>query len=375
MNGPSDRSRPGTKRAPSGPQMAAAQLQSYGEPEVLEVRTVARPEPGPGELLVAVAASAVNPHDAVVRSGTLRIITGRRFPLGVGLDFAGTVVASGAGTSDVAAPGNGTSVWGMVSPKVGHRTGAAAEYVVVPAGRVALKPAGLSMLQAASLITTGTTALRALRDVAELHTGQRLLIRGGAGGVGMVAVQIGRALGAHVTALASARDRDVLTELGADAVLDRHTTTTHQLQDYDVILDTVGTDLLAHRGHLRRGGTMVTTAFGSGPAIAAIIASTVYGSRRIRTFSSYPDQHVLDDLASFVDSGALRPVIDTVYPLRQIADAHRALTHPGRRGKLVLTTTDHHTSHPADAMNEAGNVMDTIDFDSQGLTLVAELGL
>lgn len=332
---PARKARPASVRSQPAPQMIAAQLQRYGGPEVLEVVQVDRPEPGPGEVLVSVEASAVNPHDEVVRSGALKIVTGRRFPLGLGLDFAGVVVAAGA---HAPASSVGTSVWGMASPKAGHRTGAAAQYVAVPADRVSAVPTQLSMIEAASLVTSGATALRALRDVAQLRPGQRLLVRGAAGGVGMIAVQIGRALGAHVTTLASARDREFLAGLGAHSVLDHRTVTPSHLQHFDVILDTVGVDLLAYRRRLTRGGRMVTIAFGSGPAMTSIAASTVFGPKRIRTFSSYPDQHLLLDLAGFVDSGAVRPVIGNVYPLRQIADAHRALAQPGRRGKLILTT-------------------------------------
>jgi NADPH:quinone reductase-like Zn-dependent oxidoreductase len=324
--------------------MTAVQFRRYGGPEVLEVVSAPRPEPGPEQVLVAVAASAVNPHDAVVRSGALKIMTGRQFPLGLGLDFAGTVVATGAGVRQLTA---GTRVWGMVSPQTRHVTGAAAEFVVVPARRVALMPERLSMTDAASLVTSGTTALRALQDIAHVEPGQRVLIRGGAGGVGMIAVQLARALGAHVTALVSKPDMDFATHLGAHQVLDYRVVQPHQLEPFVTILDTVGTDLLAYRRRLARGGRMITIAFGSGKAMADIAASTIFGSKRIRTFSSHPDHRLLDELASYVDSGAIWPVIDTVYPLARIAEAHRALEEPGRRGKLVLTTTtapQHHNN-------------------------------
>jgi len=315
-------------------QMTAVQFRRYGGPEVLEVVTVPRPTPGPDQVLVQVEASAVNPHDAIVRSGALKLMTGRKFPLGVGLDFAGTVVATGADVRQLSA---GTRVWGMVSPRARHITGAAAQYVALPAVRVAAMPEHLSMTEAASLVTSGTTALRALRDVAHVQPGERVLVRGGAGGVGITAVQLARALGAHVTALASHRDREFVTQLGAHEALDYRTVTPGQLEPFDVILDTAGTGLLAYRRRLSRGGRMVTIAFGSGRAMASIAASSVFGAKRIRTFSSHPDQRLLTDLAQYAESGAVWPVVGTVYPLQRITDAHRALTESGRRGKIVLT--------------------------------------
>lgn len=317
------------------PSMSAAQFRRYGGPEVLEISSVPVPEPASDQVLVAVHASAVNPHDAVVRSGNLKILTGRTFPLGVGLDFAGTVAATGA---DVPETLVATSVWGMVSPQSGHVTGAAAQYVTVPAERVAAAPAELSMVEAASLVTTGTTALRALRDVGQVQPGQRVLIRGGAGGVGVIAVQIARAFGAHVTALAGGAQLSFLTELGAHEALDYRTVNPNALEPFDIILDTAGTGLWAFRRRLRRHGAMITTAFGSAGAMASIVSSTVFGAKRIRSFSNYPDQPLLADLTALVDTGAVRPIIDTVYSLQQITDAHRALSTSGRTGKLVLTT-------------------------------------
>ncbi|WP_239159606.1 NAD(P)-dependent alcohol dehydrogenase [Winogradskya humida] len=304
--------------------MTAAQFQRYGGPEVLEMASVPRPTAGPGEVLVKIEASAVNWHDAVVRSGTLKIVTGRKFPLGVGLDFAGTDLATG------------TPVWGMVSPKSGHVTGAAAEYAVVPADRIAPMPSTLTWTEAAALVTSGTTALTALRDMTHVRPGERVLIRGAAGTVGMVAVQLAVALGAHVVALAGSRDLDFVAELGAHEVIDYRTVVPADLEPADVILDTVGADLLAYRRRLKRGGRMVTVNFGSAKAMTAIAASAIFGEQRVRTFSSYPDARLLDDLAGFVAAGSVRPVVDTIFPLQRIADAHRALTEPGHRGKLVL---------------------------------------
>jgi NADPH:quinone reductase-like Zn-dependent oxidoreductase len=316
--------------------MKAAQIMAFGAPDVMRINEVDRPVPGAGEVLVSVEASSVNGHDTIVRAGGLRIVSGRRFPIGVGLDFAGTVVATGAG---VDAHRVGDRVWGTVHPRKRHTVAAAAEYVVVPATRVAAAPTGISPVQAASLVVAGTTALLALRDTVRLSTGERVLIRGAAGGVGTAAVQLAHALGGHVTALARERHTTALKDLGADEVVDYTTTAAEQIGPFDVILDTVGTQLHCYRRRLTGHGRMVTIGL-SGPALAAIAASAVYGARRIRTFSANPDAALLRDLADHVTSGALRPVVESVYPLTDIALAHQAFERGGVVGKHVLAVSE-----------------------------------
>lgn len=321
--------------------MQAAQLREFGGPEVLHVVEVERPQPGPGEVLVRVDAHGVNSHDTLVRSGTLRWQTGRRFPLGVGLDFAGEVVATGGPAGATAGDrhelvGPGTAVWGMVSPKGGHTTGAAAQYVVVPIDRVAVAPPRLSPTEAASLVTPAVTAIRALRDIAGVNRGERVLVRGAAGGVGMIVVQLAHALGARVTGMAGADDADFVAGCGADEVVDYRAVSAADVGQFDVVVTTTGRGMLAFRRRLARGGRMVTVDFGSARAMAAIGVSTVFGSGRIRTFSSYPDAALLDGAAGYVRSGAITPVVGTVYPLSRIGEAHQAMASHRRPGKVVV---------------------------------------
>src|SRR3954465_5951837 len=163
--------------------MESAQITRFGGPDVLHVNDIERPAPGPGEVLVRVGASSVNGHDVLVRSGQVRMVSGRRFPIAAGLDFAGEVTETGSGVESYRA---GDQVWGMVHPRQRHTTAGAAEYVVVPAGRIAPTPAGaagaavapagriapprggLSPVDAASLVVGGATALIALRDSVRL---------------------------------------------------------------------------------------------------------------------------------------------------------------------------------------------------------------
>ena len=311
--------------------MKAAQIDRFGGPDVLRINEVDRPAPGKGEVLVQVQASSVNGHDVIVRAGGLKMVSGRKFPLGTGLDFAGIVVATGPGPAGYRA---GDRVWGTVHPRQRHVTGAAAEYVTVPADRVAPAPADISPCDAASLVVAGTTALIALRDSTRLAAGERVLVRGAAGGVGTAAVQLAHAMGGHVTALARDRYARALGDLGADRVLG-YDATPEQTGSFDVIVDTVGSELECYRRRLIIDGRMVTVGL-SAAALAAIAVSTVHGSRRIRTFSANPDTALLRDLAGQVASGALHPVVSGVFPLADIAAAHRAFSRGGTLGKHVI---------------------------------------
>ncbi|MFD5762182.1 zinc-binding dehydrogenase, partial [Streptomyces sp. NPDC127044] len=147
------------------------------------------------------------------------------------------------------------------------------------------------------------------------------------------------ALGCQVTALARARHAPALTDLGADEVLDHGSTTSDRIGPFDVVVDTVGTELNCYRSRLAKGGRMVTVGL-SAPALAAIAASSVYGARRVRTFSANPDATVLRALADHVTSGALRPVVTSVYPLADIAAAHQAFERGGVVGKHVVAVSE-----------------------------------
>lgn len=153
--------------------------------------------------------------------------------------------------------------------------------------------------------------------------------------MGTAAVQLAHAFGGRVTALARPRQAAALTDLGAERVLDYHKTTPKEIGPFDVIVDTVGTDLARYRRRLAAGGRMVTVGL-SGAAIAAIAASTVFGGRRIRTFSANPRTAQLTELAAHVASGTLRPVVDGVYPLADIISAHQAFDNGGALGRQVV---------------------------------------
>ncbi len=318
--------------------MRAAQFHRYGPPDVLGVAAVPIPVPKADEVLVRVGAATVNGGELLMRAGKLRALSGSRFPKGSGIDFAGEVAALGAGVADLAI---GDRVWGVLPrlqiTRSATGTGSMAEYVTIAAARLGATPAALDDAEAASLLAGGAVAIVGLRDTAKLAAGERILIRGATGGVGSIAVQLAHALGAHVTALVGPGNLDFVKELGADEALDYTTTTPAQLGRYDVIFDTVGSDLGTYQQHLAPGGRMVTIALDPPlRALGTVLASTIFGSRRIRFFSGNPRRALLTDLAGYVRRGALRPVIDSVYPLDGIAAAHRSAESRGGRGKRVV---------------------------------------
>ncbi|MDX6744689.1 NAD(P)-dependent alcohol dehydrogenase [Actinocorallia sp. A-T 12471] len=318
-------------------EMQALMFDRYGPPDVLYAGRVKRPSADRKHVLVRVRAVSVNGGELPLRAGRLKPFSEtllRGWPKRLGLDFAGEVAEL---AEPVAGLEVGTPVWGVMPRNQGF--GSAAEYIAAPPSCLSRAPAGLGHVEAAAL-PVGTTAITALRDKARLRAGERLLVRGGAGGVGNVAVQLGKAYGAHVTALAGGANLDLVRSLGADVALDYTTVSPADLGPFDVVLDTVGTDLPAWHRTLGRSGRMVTIAFDLArpfTSLASIALSVRHGSRRIRFFSGNPKTDLLDDLTRLVESGDLRPVVDTVHPLADAANAHRALEAGGTRGKHIIT--------------------------------------
>lgn len=305
-----------------------ASYDRYGPANVLREVTGPLPRVKPGHVLVRVRALSVNGGELAMRAGRLRPFSGNRFPKQIGLDLVGEVVAPGASRFSV-----GDLVWGIG----GMPLATAAEYAAVRPDRLGLVPEGLDAVQAAAL-PAGTTAITALRDKAALAPGERLLVRGATGGVGYVAVQLGKAMGAHVTGLTSARNLDLLRELGADEAIDyRHP---GELGQFDVVLDTVGTDLPAFRRLLAPGGRMVAISFDLTRPVRSlghIAANSLRRTRWTRFFSGDPRTPLFAELGRWVASGAIRPQVDRVFSLSDIASAHRALEDGGVRGKIVIT--------------------------------------
>jgi len=326
--------------------MKAIVQYEYGSPDTLRLEDVDRPDAAPRHVLVRVRAASVNAADWHIMRGDpklARLQLGLRRPKASirGRDFAGEVVEAGAGVTHVQ-PGD--EVYG----ETGTTDGAFAEYVCAPAGQVAPKPAGLTFEQASALPLAGCTALQGLRDVASVQPGQRLLINGASGGVGTLAVQIGKALGANVTAVCSTRNVELVRSLGADAVVDY---TTEDIawagQRFDVVLDLVGNRSLRElRRVLTEHGTLVLAGGGVfdggslvGP-MGLIIGGGLVGRvvrQRIQPFTATPTTERLTALGRLTESGQVRPVIDRTYSLAEVPTALRYLETEHARAKVVVT--------------------------------------
>lgn len=307
--------------------MRAIIQESYGGPEVLHETRVPRPEPGPGEILIAVRAAGVNPTDWKHRARAGFV---DRLPLILGWDVSGVVEAVGYGVA-LFAPGE--EVFGMLPYP--HGSGSHAEYVVGPARAFTRKPTVIDHVQAGALPLVSLTAYQALIDTAGIGPGQRVLIHAAAGGVGHVAVQIAKAHGAYVIGTASAPKHDLLRELGADEVVDYRTTDVAEAVDgVDMVLDPLGGETRARSvGLLRPGGTLVSLLSGGTPEEAARAAE-----RGVRTATMLveADHAGMNAVADLVAAGALRPRVEATFPLAEAAAAH-TLGETGRTtGKIVL---------------------------------------
>ena len=307
--------------------MRAVRFHEYGPPSVLVVDTVDRPEPQAGEVLVRVHFAGVNPIDWKLRAGYLQQYMPIPLPATPGLDFAGTVLGLGEGVTAVAI---GDRVFG-------RGAGTYAEFAIAPIATIAHLPDGVSFEQAATLHVGGVTAWLALFDSAHLEAGQRLLIQGGAGGVGSMAVQLGHWKGAYVIATASAANLDFLRSIGADEVIDYTTTNVEDaVHDVDVVVDTVGGEVTAHSWSvLKPGGILVTVA---GMADAGTAAAR--GVRAEAVARSTETRPILEELGKLVASGDLKPEIQQVFPLEQAALAQAASETGHGRGRILLRVAD-----------------------------------
>jgi NADPH:quinone reductase-like Zn-dependent oxidoreductase len=305
--------------------MRAISQDELGGPEVLKSVTLPTPEPGLSEILVRVHAAGVNPIDAANRQ--TGIFLGQP-PFVLGWDVSGTVAAVGLGVT-LYEPGD--EVFGMLPFPSIH--GAYAEYVVGPTRAFVRKPDVLDHVQAAAIPMVGLTAWQSLVDTARVDEACRVLIIGAAGGIGHLAVQIAKARGAHVTALASAEDAEFVHSLGADEVIDyRGVDFTQVVSDLDVALDVVGGDYPAKvLGVLKPGGILVST---QPPSLASVADMAAERGIRLAGILVEADDFGMTALADLAVSGKLVPTIAGIFPLEQAGAAESGKHGPG---KVVLT--------------------------------------
>ena len=321
--------------------MRAIVQDGYGSPDVLQLREIDRPVVADDRVLVRVRAASVNAADCHVIHLPLpaRVLFGLRKPKVPvrGFDLSGHVEAVGKSVTRFK-PGDEV---------FGHASGTFAEYASAREDRLVTKPRGLTFEQAAAVPVAGTTALQGLRDKAGVRPGQHVLIYGAGGGVGTFAVQVAKALGAHVTAVTSTRNLDLIRSLGPDEVIDyMRDDFTSPGKRYDVFLDIAANrSLSACRRVLAPNGTFVVAGAAKGGTGAvlrrmfAAFALSRFVSQRIVTFMARVCLEDLAVLKELIEAGTLSPVIDRTYSLRQVPDAVRYLAGGHARAKVVINVS------------------------------------
>ena len=329
--------------------MRAAVIHQYGPPSVLRVEEVARPEVRPKDVLIEVHAASINPIDTKIRGGGYRLPIRHTFPATLGMDVSGVVVEVGGAVTSFKV---GDEVYSSPSHR---RPGTYAEYVAVEESAVARKPRSIDHHQAAGLPLVALTAWSSLVDFGKVGPGHRVLVQAGAGGVGSIAIQLAKHLGAHVTATCSTRNVELVEQLGADQVIDYTKTSIQEaLEDQDLVVDSLGGD---HRTHalsvLRRGGR-IALLIGGIPAMSRRFGPTLGPLAAVGDLAgfmtwaflrhgvrSWPvvraaDGKLLAEISRLVDQGVIRPVVDRVVPLAEVDEGHRYSETGRARGKIIV---------------------------------------
>ena len=313
--------------------MRAAVLDRYGAPEVVRVAEVPRPEPRAGEVLVRVTAAAVTAADSRIRGarfprgfGVLaRLVFGVRRPRRpvLGGVFSGVVEAVGSRVT-------GFTVGDEVCGMTGARLGTHAQYVAVPAKKVARKPAGVTHEQAAGVLFGGSTALYCLRDRASVGPGRSVLVNGASGAIGTSAVQLAKHFGARVTGVTSAGNAALVTDLGADRVIDYTSTPLADVTDrFDVVLDAVGTlSPTSGRRLLTDDGVLLL--------VVATLGENLRARGNVKAGVTPERVQDFDLLLRLVAAGDLTVVVDRVYDLDDIAAAHRRVDSGHKVGNVLI---------------------------------------
>ena len=330
--------------------MKAFILDRYGSNDVVRAGEMPDPELHDDDVLVQIHAASVNPVDLKIRDGKLKLILPYRLPFILGNDLAGVVVRVGSGVRRFR-PGDEV----FARPDE-DRIGAFAEFISIKEDAVAHKPKKLTMEEAASIPLIGLTAWQALVERANLKTGQKVLIHAGSGGVGTFAIQLAKHLGAIVATTTSTANVDLVKSLGADIVIDyKKDDFANILHDYDVVLDTLGGKTLEKSVRvLKPGGKLISIAGPPDPDFAKEIGASWILRLAMRVLShrirkeakrhhvSYsflfmrPSGDQLREIGSLIDSGAIRPVVDRVFPFESTKEALAYVEKGRAKGKVIV---------------------------------------
>jgi len=334
--------------------MRAFTVERYGDQTGMRDAELPDPQPGADDVLVKIDAASVNPLDLRIRNGDFKAFLPYRLPLVLGNDLAGTVVRVGPSVTRFAV---GDEVYARPDK---DRIGTFAELIAVHQDDLAPKPATLTMTEAASLPLVALTAWQALVERARVQPGQKVLVHAGAGGLGSIAVQLAKALGAHVASTASTAKADLVKEFGADIVVDYRTQDFEEILDgYDVVLDSLGGENLAKSLRvLKPGGIAISVAGPPDPAFArelglnpfVRLAMTALSFKARRDAKRHGVTYSflfmkasgaqLRELAPLIDAGKIRPVVDRVFPFDETVQAMEYVEKSrAKAGKVVVSMT------------------------------------
>lgn len=305
--------------------MKAVQFNEYGDASVLRVADIEKPSASAGQVLVDVAAVSLNPFDSKLRDGVMKEMIPLNLPITIGGDIAG-VIADASDSSYAV----GDKVYGQANAVAGN-SGAFAEFAATKADQIAKAPSNLSLEEAASLPLIGVSALQAVHDHLKVQSGQKLFIHGGGGGIGGVAIQIAKSVGAYVATTATGSDIDYVRSLGADEVIDYVSEDyAETLSSYDAAFDTVGDDFDKMLGILTNGGKAVSMIASADEGRVSELGVTAH------TQGTQVTTEKLDALRALVESGVVTVRIGKTFPLEQVVEAFQA-REAGEKGKVVVT--------------------------------------
>ena len=309
--------------------MKALQIKQYGGKDVLELNPNAtKPVAGKGQVLVEAHAASINPIDWKVRGGYMKEIVPLTMPATLGGDVAGMVVGIGESVSGLNV---GDRVYGYPSLLAGG-SGSFAEFVAAPVSTVASAPQKVNSVEAAALPLVGASAVQALEQHVKLRQGQKILIHGGAGGIGSIAIQVAKSIGVYVATTAGADELDYVQSLGADQVIDyKKDSFEQQLKDFDAVFDTVGGDTTNKSFKvLKKGGTLVSMLGRPDAALAKRHEVTAIGQfTKVTT-------DVLRRVAQLVDGGKVKIRVAQVFPIEKSQEAFQLVEEGRSRGKVVF---------------------------------------
>lgn len=308
--------------------MKAAQLNEYGSTDKVQIVEVDKPTPSEDQVLVEVYASSLNPFDTMVREGYLKEMIPLELPVTLGGDIAGVVSETGKNVTNVSV---GDKVYGQAAVVAGN-SGALAEFAVTKSTQVGVMPSNLDFNQAASLALVGVSAQQAIKEHIKLTSEQKILIHGGSGGIGSIAIQIAKNIGAFVTTTATGEGIELAKSLGADQVVDYANEKFDEiLADFDAVFDTVAGETydLSFKT-LKRGGIIVSmNAQPNQELMDQYGVEAIYQSTSVTT-------EALDNLRELVESGVVTPRVGQVFPFEQVQQAFEAREGGKVAGKIVV---------------------------------------